>query len=60
MKPDKNHNDQEIRVLVADDDGVLADRTVDFLRNNGFNAPIARNGSEARSIILTLKPDYVI
>ena len=60
MKPDKNHNDQEIRVLVADDDGVLADRTVDFLRNNGFNARISRNGSEARSILLTWKPDYVI
>lgn len=61
MKPgDKNWNDQEIRVLVADDDGVLADRTVDFLRNNGFNARIARNGAEARSILLTWKPDYVI
>ncbi len=61
MKPgDKNYNDQEIRVLVADDDGVLADRMADFLRNNGFNARIARNGVEARSILLTWKPDYVI
>ncbi len=56
----QNKNEREIRVLVAADDALLAERLVDFLANNGFYTRCARNGLEAKSILLTWKPDYIL
>lgn len=61
MKPaPKNESEREVRVLVADDDTRLAERMVDFLANNGFYTRYARNGLEAKSVLLTWKPDYIL
>lgn len=52
--------DNEVRILIADDDTLLAERLVDFLSNNGFYTRFARNGLEAKNMLLTWKPDYIL
>ncbi|MCM2280728.1 MAG: response regulator [Bdellovibrionaceae bacterium] len=53
-------SEREVRVLVADDDTLLAERMVDFLSNNGFYTRYARNGLEVKNMLLTWKPDFIL
>ncbi len=55
-----NESTEEIRILVADDDKIFAEHLVDFLTNNGFYTRYARNGLEARNILLTWRPHFIL
>lgn len=60
LQDSKSGPDREVRVLVADDDTLLAERMVNFLANNGFYTRYARNGVEAKNILLTWRPDFIL
>ena len=48
-----------IRVLVADDEVLLAQRFADFLNDKGFNARAVHTGSEVRGLIDGWTPDFI-
>ncbi|MGE0527559.1 MAG: response regulator [Bdellovibrionales bacterium] len=51
---------ERIRVLIADDDNLLARRLADFITKSGFAARTAGNGKDARAQILEWKPRFVL
>ncbi len=48
-----------VRVLIADDESLLAQRFADFLSEKGFQTKIARTGSEATEHFKKWQPDFV-
>jgi CheY-like chemotaxis protein len=49
-----------LRVLVADDEHLIADTLVAIFRNKGFDASSAYSGYSAIETAVTLKPDVII
>ena len=52
-------NNRVIRVLVADDETLLAQRLVEYFTEKGFIARGARNGTEVTTLLEHWKPDFV-
>jgi CheY-like chemotaxis protein len=50
----------QLRVLVVDDERLLADTTADILRRAGFTAKIAYDGFGALEMIASFHPDYLL
>jgi len=48
------------RVLVVDNERIIADTLALILRQNGFDASVAYSGEEAVQRALTLRPDVVL
>ncbi len=59
MKQNQSEN-AEVRVLVADDEMVVAERLVDFLSNNGFYTRFVRDVVEAKNMLLNWRPDFIL
>src|SRR6266581_3709892 len=48
------------RILIVDDDPVMAGSLAELLAMDGYQAVIAKNGSTARAKLQELRPDLVI
>lgn len=48
------------RVMIVDDEKLLADTTAAILRHAGFDAAIAYDGFEALAAMESLEPDYLL
>jgi len=53
-------NDQKKRVLVVEDEAVMADLLQSMLEDAGFFVLRAASGSDALSVALTQKPDMIL
>lgn len=51
---------EPVRVLIADDEMLLAQRLADYLNKRGFVVKTVRSGSEAKSQLVDWMPDIVI
>ena len=52
--------EQPIRVLVVDDDRIIADSLALIVRGRGFESRAAYSGEDAAELALTWQPDAVI
>jgi DNA-binding NtrC family response regulator len=48
------------RILVVDDERLLADSLADILNGSGFRATVAYDGREALQIASRIRPDYLL
>ena len=48
------------RILIVDDDPVMAGSLAELLAMDGYQASVAKNGSTARAKLQQLRPDPVI
>ena len=48
------------RILVVDDERVIADTLVEILKTQGYNAQAAYSGEEAIELAASLKPEFLI
>lgn len=55
-----DRSQKEIRVLVADDEVILAERLVEFLSSSGFYTRYVRSGTEAKKVIADWRPDFIL
>jgi len=53
-------HDRKVRVLVLDDEAVIAETVVEILRQEGFEARSVPNGSAAIELALTWQPHVVL
>lgn len=60
-EPESEQNTKtQPRILVVDDEKLLADTTADILRRAGFEAKTASDGFEALEMMATFRPDYLL
>lgn len=51
---------ERIRVLIADDDSILARRLADYISKRGFITRVVANGKDAKAQIVEWKPRFVL
>lgn len=60
MNSEDNRLNEPVRVLIADDEALLASRLADYLNKRGFVVKTVRSGSEAKTQLIDWLPDIVI
>jgi two-component system, OmpR family, response regulator len=60
MPADRSPRPPSTRILIVDDDGQIRQLLATFLRGNGFDVALARDGVEMRGAIRDAPPDLVV
>jgi CheY-like chemotaxis protein len=53
-------HDKKVRIIVIDDEAVIAETVVEILNDEGFEATAVGNGASAVEVARTLQPDIVL
>lgn len=51
---------KKAKIFVIEDEEILGNTLMEFLRNKGYAVEIARNGAEAITMLPNVKPDLVL
>ncbi len=59
INPSGSNSNQKRRVLIADDETLLAQRLCEFLNSHGFEAKIVTTGGDVKKVIQTFEPHFL-